>query len=156
MKVACFIGKHTKDTTSVRLGWFLTRLVQKGQFKQVTHVEAILYEYEDGSVTIGSASLREGGVRIKKTKLASENWIIFDIPEWDEIESASWFAIHNGEKYDWRGAFASWLPFSWSRKNQWFCNEAVAASVGLSSPEIFGPAQFAAICHSLQKQTSEA
>lgn len=151
MKVAHYIGNHTKDTPSVRLGWFLTRLVQKGKYKNVTHCEAILLEHEDGSVTIGSSSLRDGGVRIKRCFLTPENWLITDFPQWDAIESAAWFAEHDGEKYDWRGAFASWLPISWSGYNEWFCNESVAASVGIESPEIFGPAQFAAICASLKK-----
>jgi len=150
LKVAHFIGKHTKDTPSVRLGWFLTRLVQKGKYKQVTHCEAILEEHGDGSVTIGSSSLRDGGVRTKRCFLTPENWLIMDVPQWDSAKAAVWFAEHDGEKYDLRGAFASWLPISWSGYNEWFCNESVAASVGIESPEIFGPAQFAAICSSLK------
>lgn len=72
MKIALYIGNHTKDNPSVRLGWWLTRLVQKGEFSDVTHVEAILAEHEDGSVTIGSASIRDGGVRTKRCTLAPE------------------------------------------------------------------------------------
>jgi len=150
LKVAHFIGKHTKDTPSVRLGWFLTRLVQKGKYKQVTHCEAILAEHDDGSVTIGSSSLRDGGVRTKRCFLTPENWLIMDVPRWDANKAAAWFAEHDGEKYDLRGAFASWLPISWSGYNEWFCNESVASSVDIESPEIFGPAQFAAICASLK------
>jgi hypothetical protein len=150
MKVVFFTGKHTKDTPSVRLGWWLTRLVQKGEFSNVTHVEAILAEHDDGSVTIGSSSLRDGGVRFKQCHLNPEHWIIVDVPQWDAAKAAQWFAEHDGEKYDWRGAFATCMPFSWGRKDEWFCNGAVAASVGFNSPEIFGPSQFAAICHSLK------
>lgn len=153
MKVALYIGNHTKDEPSVRLGWWLTRLVQKGQYSNVTHVEAILAEHEDGSVTIGSSTLRKeaknkkSGVRTKQTKLNPDHWIIIDVPHWDAVKAAQWFADHDGEDYDWRGAFASCMPFSWGRKNEWFCNGAVAASVDHNSPEIFGPAQFASICH---------
>lgn len=152
MRVALYIGKHTKDTPSVRLGWWLTRLVQKGKFKQVTHVEAILAEHDDGSVTIGSASLRDGGVRTKRTTLTPGNWIIMDVPGWDATEAAAWFADHEGDPYDWRGAFASCMPFDWSDHNEWFCNEAVAASVGIESAWIFGPAQFAEICYTISNQ----
>lgn len=59
MKVAHYIGSHEKDTLTVRIGWWLTRFVQKGKYKQVTHSEAILAEHEDGSVTIGSSTLRK-------------------------------------------------------------------------------------------------
>ncbi len=150
MKIAFYIGDHDKDTWSVRLGWWLTRLVQKGQFKQVTHVEAILAEHEDGSVTIGSSSLRDGGVRMKRCFLTLEHWIIIDVPQWDATKAAAWFVEHDGQPYDWRGAFASCMPFDWGDHNEWFCNEAVAAAVGFKSPEIFGPAQFAEICNSIK------
>lgn len=150
MKIALYIGDHSKDALMVRLGWALTRLVQKGEFSNVTHVEAILAEHEDGSVTIASSSLREGGVRHKRCFLEKDHWLIIDVPSWSEIKSAQWFAEHDGEPYDWRGAFASCMPIQWSQKKQWFCNQAVGASVGLESPEIFGPAQFAAICDSLK------
>lgn len=149
MKVCLFIGKHTKDTPSVRLGWFLTRLVQKGSYSNVTHVEAILAEHEDGSVTIGSSSLRDGGVRTKRCFLTPENWIIVDVPQWDVAKSAAWFSEHDGEPYDWRGAFATCMPFAWDEKG-WFCNGAVLASVGFNSPEIFGPSHCASIANSLK------
>lgn len=151
MLVALYIGDHTKDDPSVRLGWWLTRLVQKGDYKQVTHVEAILAEHEDGSVTIGSASLREEGVRTKRCHLTPGHWDIVDVPQWDAAEAAKWFEEHKGDHYDWRGAFVTWLPFMWGEDDEWFCNEAVAASVGFKCPEIFGPSQFAAICHSLKQ-----
>jgi len=153
VKVALFIGNHTKDTPGVRLGWWLTRLVQKGTYSNVTHVEAILAEHEDGSVTIGSSSIRDGGVRIKRCVLTPEHWIIVDVPQWDAIEAAVWFAEHDGEPYDWRGAFATCMPFSWDEKG-WFCNGAVLASVGFSNPEIFGPSHFASIAASLGHESS--
>lgn len=155
MLVAHFIGSHTKDTPGVRLGWWLTRLVQKGKYKEVTHCEAILAEHEDGSVTIGSSSVRDWGVRIKRCHLAPGNWLIADVPQWDRIEAAVWFAYHNGDPYDWRGAFASCMPFSWSEGSEWFCNEAVGDSVRLASPEIFGPAQFASVCFSVGVDVTE-
>lgn len=149
MKVALYIGSHTKDDPSVRLGWWLTRLVQKGRFANVTHVEAILKEWDDGSVTIGSASIRDGGVRTKRCHLNPDHWLIIDVPQWDVKKAIDWFEEHEGEPYDWRGAFATCMPFMWDTKG-WFCNEAVAAPF-LDSPEIFGPSQFAAICHSFNQ-----
>lgn len=144
MKVALYIGNHKKDAFIVRLGWAATRLVQKGEFADVTHVEAILAEYGNGAVDIASASIRDGGVRVKTVELNPEHWLIVDVPKWSVRESRRWFIAHNGERYDSRGAFASALPIQWKQKNQWFCNESVGASVGMKSPEIFGPSQFAA------------
>jgi hypothetical protein len=150
MRIALFIGDHTKDNPSVRLGWCLTRLVQKGEFSDVTHIEAILAEHEDGTVTIGSASIRDGGVRTKRCALTPEHWLIVDVPKWSVVKARKWFADHEGEPYDTRGAFATAFPIQWAQENHWFCNQAVGASVGMNSPEIFGPSQFAAICHSFK------
>ena len=150
MKIAFYVGSHEKDSLSVRLGWMLVRLVQRGRFSNVTHVECILAEHEDGSVDIGSSSLRDGGVRVKyRVHLNHENWLIIDVPVFSTSNAVLWFNNHHGEKYDTLGAFASAFPFRLNSKNKWFCNEAVGAAAGLNSPEIFGPAQFASICATL-------
>ena len=146
MLVALFIGNHGADTLAVRLGWAFTRLVQRGKYKSVTHVEAIHKVHSDGSVTIASASIRDGGVRTKRNvNLTPGHWLIVDVPAWGVGKSAAWFSIYNGLPYDWRGAVATVLPGT-QNDTEWFCNEAVGASVGLVDPQIFGPAQFATIC----------
>ena len=146
MRVALYIGDHKADTFSVRLGWALTRLVQKGTYSKVTHCEAILDENPDGSVTIASASVRDGFcVRTKKNVfLTKENWIIHDKPEWDAEKARAWFIQHDGELYDWRGAGVCWLPVVWSMPNRHFCNESVGAPF-IADPETLTPAQFAEV-----------
>ena len=149
MKVALYIGDHKDDTLTVRAGWALTRLVQKGEFANVTHVEAIHTEHKDGSVDIASASIREGGVSVKeKVFLNPRHWLIVEVPKWSVRESRKWFIEHNGQKYDIRGAFASALPIQWTQPNRWFCNHSIAEPF-LKSAWIFGPAQFAAIVMSI-------
>lgn len=145
MKVIFYIGDHASDDWLTRLGWWATRLVQKGTYWRVTHVEAILAENADGTVDIASASIREGGVRIKKgVRLNPEHWLVAETP-WNKQTAAKWFKAHAGEKYDALGAFASCVPIQWSQPNKWFCNQAVGASAGLVEPQVFGPSQFAAI-----------
>ncbi len=155
MKIACFIGDHAKDDLLTRIGWAGTRLVQKGSFRRVTHVEAILEEHPDGKVTIGSASLRDGGVRVKTVKLNPDHWIIIDVPSWDVQQSQRWFVKNAGKKYDKRGAFVSWLPFTWDAEDEYFCNEAVGASVDMVDPDIHGPSEFASICLSFGRDVTK-
>ena len=155
MKIACFIGDHAKDDILTRIGWAGTRIVQKGSFQRVTHVEAILEEHDDGTVTIGSASLRDGGVRVKTVKLNPDHWIIIDVPSWDVQQAQRWFADHAGEGYDWRGAFVSWLPFTWNREKEHFCNEAVGESVDMVDPDIYGPSEFASTALSFGKDVTK-
>lgn len=155
MKVALYIGTHAKDDALTRIGWAVTRAVQKGKFRRCTHVEAILEEHADGLVTIGSASLRDGGVRTKTVKLNPEHWLIFDVPSWDVLRAQVWFVEHDGEGYDSRGAFVTWLPATWNRDDEWFCNEAVGASVGMVDPDIYGPSHFAATAASFGSNVTE-
>jgi hypothetical protein len=150
---ALYIGDHSGDTLSVRAGWALTRMVQRGAYRQVTHTEMILDEMADGSVLIGSSSLRDGGVRIKKAKLNPAHWLIVDVPSWDIGQSFNWFIKHKGDKYDLWGALATVLPSS-QYYDRWYCNEACAASVGIVEPQLFGPAQYAAISMSLGRDVT--
>lgn len=153
MLVALYIGDHAGDVLYVRLGWALTRLAQKGAFARVTHCEAILGVHADGTADIASSSLRDGGVRIKQgVRLDPAHWLIADVPQWDDVRSATWFFDQDGAPYDWRGALATVLPGHASEG--YFCNEAVAASAGLQTPQCFTPAQFAAICLSFGRDVT--
>ena len=149
MKVAHYIGNHSKDTLSVRLGWALTRLVQWGPHKHVTHSEAILAEFADGSVLIASSSAREGGVRIKRVNLNPDHWIIMDVPGWDVQKSCAWFAepANAHRPYSWIGALKAGMPILsfLPSGNGAFCNQAVGAA-HMTGSDLFTPAQFATIC----------
>jgi hypothetical protein len=147
MIILAYVGNHANDSLFARLGWAITRLVQRGRFKRVTHVEGYYGEY-DGRALIASASLRDGGVRLKYARLDRENWIAVEVPDWDAGPSLKFILDHTGEKYDLRGALATVLLFGQSQ-TRWFCNEILGASVGLESPEIFGPAQFMALALSM-------
>lgn len=153
MLTAFYIGDHTGDTLIVRWTCKAIRFVQKGPLGIVTHCEAIHAQHDDGTVTIASASYRDGGVRTKVTALTPGNWMIVDVPEWDVVASIAWFKAHDGEPYDWRGAVATVLP-GHKRDGEWFCNEALGASIGFLYPETFGPHQFAAIALTLGKDVT--
>lgn len=149
MLIACYIGDHAKDDILTRIGWTGTRIVQKGLYAQVTHTEAILAVHADGTVDIGSATLRENRVRVKEhVRLNPRHWLIADVPQWDVDAAHDWFMEHYGERYDIRGAFASWTPIMWQRDNQWFCSESIAAAVGMKTPSLYGPSLLADVAFS--------
>lgn len=154
MLVALYIGNHRRDTLAVRAGWALTRLVQKGEFSRVTHCEAVLEQWPDGTVDLGSSSLRDGGVRIKSgVRLDPASWWLVDVTQWDDGAAWRWFRAHDGAPYDRRGAVATVLPGR-HQDGEFFCNEAVGAAVGLRAPNTFTPAQFAAICFTLGRNVT--
>lgn len=148
MIVLGYIGNHKKDSILSRIGWAMTRLVQRGFFQNVTHVEAF-YGFGDGGLAqIGSASLLDGGVRTKSVRLNEEHWIAIDVPDWDAGASLKFIQAHLWEGYDTRGALAT-VFLGGQDEDRWFCNEIVAASVGVVSPDIFGPAQFMSLALSM-------
>ncbi len=148
MIILGYVGNHAQDTLAVRLGWAATRLVQRGQFARVTHVEGYYGAVAEGRAYIASASLRDGGVRAKYATLDPANWVAIDVPCWDAKNSLDFILAHVGELYDMRGAVAT-VFLSGQDGDRWFCNELLGASVGLVSPEIFGPAQFLALALSM-------
>jgi hypothetical protein len=128
----------------VRAGWVFTRMVQRGDYRRVTHSEAIHELHADGSVTIASSSVRDGGVRSKRVRLTEDNWIIIDVPVWDVHRSIDLLAHTDGHDYDMLGAISTALLLG-ERSKKWFCNEWVGQPF-IPSSYIFGPAQFAALC----------
>lgn len=144
MKIALYIGSHAKDTLSVRLGWWLTRAVQRGPNKMVTHCEAI-HGGTAQSCTIASASVRDKGVRRKTVPLTPGNWRIYDVPMFDVDRSIEWFKQHDGEPYSMLGAAASALVFLAYQLGQ-FCSKSVAASVGAVGADDMTPQELADLC----------
>jgi hypothetical protein len=146
MKVLAFVGQHSKDDLTARLGWAIVRLAQLGAtYKRSTHVEALLAGpwY---SASIGSASLRDGGVRVKRdVRLNPAHWIALERPLHADYEASlqDWFAGHRGEPYDLFGAIGSVVPALVRHGNgKWFCTEAVAAALRYSMPHTLCPAAF--------------
>lgn len=133
----------------MRLGWWLTRLVQSGPFKQVTHTESVLAGTNYKNCTIASSSVRDKGVRIKEdVTLTKGHWMAVDVPTWDVWLAVVWFAKNIGKKYAWLGAIGSIVPFIRGMDDQWFCNEATGAPY-IQTPEQYPPAKFWAIAMSM-------
>lgn len=152
MLVAHYIGAHKGDTLAARLGWACVRAVQRGEFKRVTHSESILAEHDDGTVTIASSSLRDGGVRAKRVSLKPGHWLIADVPQWDVLRALELLDETEGMPYDLFGAMATVLPTR-QKSGSYFCSEWVAAPF-LRSPQTFGPAQLAAITMSIGRDVT--
>lgn len=153
MLAAHYIGSHAGDKLAVRAGAWLTRKVQKGPYGIVTHVEAIHAEHNDGSVTIASSSLRDGGVRTKQVTLNPLHWMIVDVPAWDMEQSIDLLFETAGDKYDLRGAIATAFIGS-PERGKWYCNQWVGQPY-LVAAQTFAPHHFAAICLSLGRDVTQ-
>lgn len=147
MKLAFYIGDHKDDAWTSWAGGAITRLVQKGPYSNIIHVEAIHEEHEDGTITIASSSLRDKGVRSTRVYLNPSNWMIVDVPSWDVGLSVALLENTRGVGYDIRGAIATAFLGA-QDSNRWFCNEWVAHPY-LFASGTFGPHQLMAIALSL-------
>lgn len=140
-----YIGDHKKDTFCVRLGWAVIRLVQTGEFKQVTHMECVLAGDHYKLCTIASASVRDKGVRIKPhIALTKGNWRVFSVKEFSSEKSRHWFEAHDGEAYNMVGALSTKLPLFRSLALMlagYFCNWSCLASCGLKNAHKETPSQ---------------
>ena len=129
MLIAHYTGDHAGERWTTRAGVVLTRLGQKGPLSHITHTEALHEQHSDGSVTIASASMRDGGVRSKRVTLSPSNWIITDVWQWDVAQSV---LVLPGRSSD----------------TAYFCNRWVGQPY-LKASGSFGPHHFAAICLSI-------
>lgn len=89
-----------------------------------------------------SSSQKDGGVRAKKITFVPDRWDIVEIDA-DPRKVVHWFIDHNGQKYDWFGAFKIALPFLPNYGSKWFCSEACAAALDLKNPKWYTPGDLA-------------
>lgn len=149
MIVLGYIGDHKKDTLSVRLGWWLTRLAQSGAYKQITHTESVLDGDNYKRCTIASSSARDGGVRTRENiTLTKGHWVAINVPTWNASIAKQWFDEHDGAEYDWFGAVGSIIFFIRGAIGKYFCNEATGAPF-IKTPEQYPPSKFWALALSM-------
>jgi hypothetical protein len=149
MIILGYIGDHKKDTLLVQAGWALTRLVQTGKHKRVTHTECVHAGNNYKFCTIASSSARDGGVRTKTDiALTKGNWIAFDVTQWSIEPSQAWFKAYDKCPYDWLGAAGTKLPFLRNLHysvERFFCNETSPKALPVSymaNPQELTPSEF--------------
>lgn len=149
MRILGYVGDHKKDSVLARLGWGLVRLAQVGEkYQRVTHCEWLIGgDWRDA--LIAGASLRDGGVRMKRTDLTSGNWIVLDVPAWSDEEAMRRLKPEVGAGYDSRGAVATILWFITHSLAEWFCSELLAHLAGLFDAHRYKPATLFALAVSL-------
>ena len=121
----------------------LGRLLDHGPY---SHAELV---FSDGMS--GSASLMDGGVRIKYIGYSSVgNWDFVDIPARYELAARCWFIANHGKPYDIMGNINALFGFVSHSTDKWFCSEAIAAALGLTDPWRYKPNGLAAVLKELE------
>lgn len=92
-----------------------------------SHVELILQHYPNGWALCVSASMMDGGVRVKLIKIGTPDWVVMTLNIDVSLEDAwAWFYQHSGAKYDYAGALRYRLPFLKQNPKKKYCSEAIA------------------------------
>ena len=123
----------------------LTRILTRGKY---SHCELAvrLPETADGQeYECYSASLRDGGVRMKTMPLPADKWDL--IPLDDAVLHAHTVGLYlrtAGQGYDLPGAFGVVFGLPENRR-RWFCSEWVGAALGLAESWRFSPNDLAVI-----------
>lgn len=126
----------------------LTRILTRGRY---SHCELAVRLPETAEYECYSASIRDGGVRMKTMPLPADKWDL--IPLDDAVLHAHTVGLYlrtAGQGYDLPGAFGVVFGLPENRC-RWFCSEWVGAALGLSESWRFSPNDLAAIfkgdCH---------
>jgi hypothetical protein len=156
--IAFYTGDHAGDGLGARLGVAIIRWAQSGaRFADATHCEQIVALHDDGTVDIGSATLRRehpvtghNGVRVKKrVRLNPAHWRVYWCPENGPLFSPALardvLARQNGKRYDLVGAVASAVLRVRHSVARWFCSEIVMACAGFLDTWLFTPARAEAV-----------
>ncbi len=120
----------------------LTRILTRGRY---SHCELAVRLPETAEYECYSASIRDGGVRMKTMPLPADKWDL--IPLDDAVLHAHTVGLYlrtAGQGYDLPGAFGVVFGLPENRR-RWFCSEWVGAALGLSESWRFSPNDLAAI-----------
>ncbi|MBW8469871.1 MAG: hypothetical protein K0M67_16520 [Thiobacillus sp.] len=167
--IAFYTGDHAGDGLAAQLGVGIIRWAQKGaQFADTSHCEQILAIHPNGSVDIGSATLRrehpvtgQNGVRVKRgVVLNPAHWRVYWCPQseglFDPTAAGELLARQDGKRYDLMGAVASAVLRVRQESARWFCSEIVLACAGFIDTWQFTPARAEAVIASYSRNITQA
>ena len=127
-------GKTPREQWQRLMDWAV-RWATNGQY---SHCE-IAVDKGNGQYNCYSASIRDGGVRLKTMPLPADKWDLIPVNQQDAyIDVLNYFAQTRGKPYDFIGACGVVLGINGSLK-KWFCSEWCAAALGLQYPDRYSP-----------------
>lgn len=125
-------GKGVKAWAARLCDWAI-RTITRGQY---SHCEIAIDL--GGQFECYSASLRDGGVRVKTMPLPSDKWDLLPVPDEVAARTAKLYSQTKGADYDLAGIVGIALKTRHSRR-RWFCSEWCAAALDLYRPETYTP-----------------
>ena len=110
------------------------RLIRIATQSPFSHVELLRGN------TMLSASIRDGGVRLKKVELNSDHWTLLPLEGWERGDAWERAVEEIGRPYDLTGILLTFtVPLRRHRRRSWFCSELCAHALGLGEPHTLAP-----------------
>ena len=125
----------------------LTRILTRGRYSHCEIAIRLAGQDSEPQYECYSASLRDGGVRMKTMPLPSAKWDL--IPLDDAVLHAHTVGLYlrtAGQGYDLPGAFGVVFGLPENRR-RWFCSEWVGKALGLAESWRFSPNDLAVIAN---------
>jgi hypothetical protein len=119
------------------------RLIDRGPY---SHCELV---FSDG--ISAPSSWMDGGVRLKRIEYNPQHWDFIELPAHLEPAARVWFEAHKGDPYDLLGNLHFVFFLVKESSKGWFCNEAMAASLGILQGWRLGPNGLASILYSINR-----
>lgn len=123
----------------------LTRILTRGRYSHCEIAIRLAGQSSEPQYECYSASLRDGGVRMKVMPLPADKWDL--IPLDDAVLHAHTVGLYlrtAGQGYDLPGAFGVVFGLPENRR-RWFCSEWVGKALGLPESWRFSPNDLAVI-----------
>ena len=124
----------------------LTRILTRGRYSHCEIAIRLAGQSSEPQYECYSASLRDGGVRLKTMPLPGNKWDLIDLST-DPLLAARLFTVWQltrTKPYDLTGAFGVVFKFR-ENPQRWFCSEWCAEVLGLPDSWRFSPNDLAAI-----------
>ena len=124
---------------------WLTRVLTRGRYSHCEIAVRLPETAGEQEYECYSASIRDGGVRMKTMPLPADKWDL--IPLDDAVLHAHTVGLYlrtAGQGYDLLGAFGVVFGLRENRR-RWFCSEWVGAALGLAESWRFSPNDLAVI-----------
>ena len=126
---------YQPKVAAARLSDWIIRTLTRSPY---SHCE-IAVDKGNGQYNCYSASIRDGGVRLKTMPLPADKWDLIPVNQQDAyIDVLNYFAQTRGKPYDFIGACGVVLGIKGSLK-KWFCSEWCAAALGVQYPDRYSP-----------------
>ena len=143
--------KGNRDGTGWRV-WaarftdWLTRILTRGRYSHCEIAIRLAGQNSEPQYECYSASIRDGGVRIKTMPLPSAKWDLIELPDSVGERLQGLWQETQGQGYDLPGAFGVVFGLPENRK-RWFCSEWVGKALGLAESWRFSPNDLAVIAN---------